>query len=186
MPPPTYCLKCDVLVNDLLEQALPADYPNKNKIREKARKRLVPLVSHALKKILCRYDVIEMQRIWNDSIFEAKAADGLNWRTVSNCLTENLCESATIWNREVLYLQEEALAGGIIEMKGLSYGRATILANDWIAYCIYLAYTHLHTYHYNHNFPGETLLPSNFQFNMKLGGIYKKDSTTVSDDDLYW
>ena len=187
MPTPHHCTKCDILILDLLDYNLPADYPEKDKIREKVRKRLVPLMGHALKKMLCCYDVLEMQRIWNDSLFEAKigGGGGINWRTVSNCLLGNLCESAN-WNKEIAYLQDMALADGFIKMKGMTHGRATILTNDWLAYCVYLVWTHMQTYHYSHNFPGETLLPTNFQFNMKRGGVYMKDSPSVPEDDLYW
>ena len=187
MPPPTHCEKCDILIHDLLEYNLPADYPQKEFVREKARRRLVPQVGHALKKMMCQYDVLTMQKIWNDSIFEAHVGGGINWRTVSNCLLENLCGSTRSWNDEIEYLQDVALADGLIAMKGITHGKAMILVNDWISYCLYLVWTHMQTDHYSHNFPGETLLPSNFQFPMKLGGIYVKDAPPQApEDDLYW
>jgi hypothetical protein len=188
MPTPIHCQKCEILIHDLLDYSLPADYPKKEFIRDNSRKRLVPFVGHALKKMLCQYDVLEMQRIWNDTIFEAKiSGSDLNWRTVSNCLLDNLCDSAKSWNKEIAYLQDVILADGFIKMKGITHGRATILANDWIAYCVFLVWTHMQTYHYSHNFPGESVLPSNFQFPMKLGGIYMKDAPPQApEDDLYW
>lgn len=188
MPPPHNCTKCDVLLLDLLDHSLPADYPEKDKLREKARRRLTPLMAHSLKKMIAGYAVSDMQKLWNDSIFEAKVGGGINWRTVANCLTNNLCESAVVWNDEIEYLQDVALADGIIQMKDMTHGRAMILANEWISYCVYLVWTHMHTYHYNHNFPGEKPPPEVFQFVMKLGGIYVKDapSSPFLDDDLYW
>jgi len=189
MPPPHNCNKCDVLLLDLLDHSLPADYPEKEFVRDKARRRIAPLLVHSLKKLIADYSANEMQKIWNNSIFEAKITGTINWRTVSNCLTTNLCEFADKWNNEIKFLLDEALHQGIIKMKGITYGRASILANDWISYCIYLVWTHMHTYHYNHNFPGDKPVPDAFQFHLKLGGIYLKDipaPPTILEDDLYW
>jgi hypothetical protein len=144
-------------------------------------------MAHSLKKMIAGYAVSDMQTIWNDAVFEAKMAGSINWRTISNILTSNLCELAKKWNNEIEYLQDLALADGVIKMKGMTHGRAMSLANDWISYCVYLVWTHMHTYHYNHNFPGEKPPPEVFQFAMKLGGIYVKDapSSPFLDDDLY-
>ena len=188
MPPPHNCNKCDILLLDLLDHSLPADYPDKEQLREKARRRLAPLVAYSLKKMIAGYSACEMQTIWNDSIFEAKMSGHINWRTVSNCLTSKLCESKVVWNDEIEYLQDEALADGFIKMKGMTHGRAMILANDWISYCVFLVWTHMHTYHYNHNFPGDKPPPDIFQFQLKLGGVYVKDAPAPPrpEDDLYW
>lgn len=187
MPPPHNCKKCDILLLDMLHHSLPADYPQKELLREKVRQRFAPLLAHSLKKLIADYSVSEMQTIWNDSIFEAKMDGRINWRTVSNSLITNLCESSFAWNNEINFLQDEALADGIVKMKGITHGRATIIANDWISYCIYLVWTHMHTYHYNHNFPGNKPLPDIFQFHLKLGGVYVKDAPpVVSEDDLYF
>jgi len=188
MPPPHNCNKCDVFLLDLLDHSLPADYPQKELLREKARRRIVPLLAHSLKKLISDYAVSTMQTIWNNSIFEAKIAGKINWRTVSNSLTSILCESPK-WNNEIKFIQDEALNGGLIKMKGMTYGRATIIANDWVSYCVFLVWTNMHTYHYNHNFPGDKPLPEMFQFHLKLGGIYLKDvpaPPTIHEDDLYW
>jgi len=179
MPPPHNCTKCDVLVLDLLDHNLPADYPKKEFIRDKARRRQVPIVAKSIKRLLSDYAPFDMQKLWNDAVFEAKMTGSINWRTISNALTSNLCESAEKWNDEIEYLQDLALADGVIKMKGMTHGRAMILANDWISYCVYLVWTHMHTYHYNHNFPGNQAPPEIFQFHSKLGGAYVAD-------DLYW
>jgi len=187
MPLPHNCQKCDCLLLDLLDHALPADYPQKELIRDKARRRIAPFVAKALKKMIADYPVTDMQKKWNDSIFEAQVGGGINWRTVSNCLTSNLCESAVVWNDEIEFLQDEAMADGLIKMKGITHGRAMILVNDWIAYCIYLVWTQMPSCHYNHNFPGQTASPEQFNFYLRLGGIYVKDApVTNHDDDLYW
>jgi hypothetical protein len=186
MPLPHNCEKCDCLLLDLLDYALPADYPQKELIREKARRRIAPVIAKALKKMIADYPVIEMQKMWNDSVFEAKMGGNINWRTVSNCLTNNLCESTAVWNNEIKFLDNEAVTEGVIKMKGMTYGRATILANDWISYCLFLVWTHMHTYHYNHNFPSDKQPPEVFQFQMRLGGVYAKDAPPQVADDLYW
>ena len=175
MPLPHHCEKCNVFVHDLLEQALPADYPEKEFIREKARRRLFPMIAKSVKRLLSDYAPYNMQKIWNDSVFEAKMAGGINWRTISNCLTSNLCESHDKWNNEIIFLQDESLAEGLIKLKGMTYGRSVILANDWISFCVYLIWTHMPAYHYCHNFPTETVVPEMFQFHSKLGGAYVAD-----------
>ena len=175
MPLPHHCEKCNVFVHDLLEQALPADYPEKELIREKARRHLVAMIAKSVKRFLSDYAPFDMQKIWNDSVFEAKMAGGINWRTISNCLTSNLCEYHDKFNKEIIFLQDECLAEGLIKIKGMTYGRATILANDWISFCVYLVWTHMPAYHYCHNFPTETVVPEMFQFHSKLGGAYVAD-----------
>jgi len=188
MPLPHYCQKCDCLLLDLLDYALPADYPHKEFIREKARRRIAPVIAKALKKMIADYPVIDMQKMWNDSIFEAKMGGNINWRTVSDCLTNNLCESTIVWNNEIKFLEDEAVAEGVIKMKGITNGRAMTLANGWISYCLFLVWTHMHTYHYNHNFPSDKQPPEVFLFHMRLGGVYTKDAPPqiLDDDHLYW
>jgi hypothetical protein len=189
MPPPHNCNKCNVLLLDLLDHSLPADYPHKELLREKARRRIAPLVVHSLKKLIEGISARDMQKIWNNAIFEAKIAGNINWRTVSNSLTGNLCELLEKWKNEIKFLQDEAINEGLIKMKGMTHGRATIVANDWISYCVFLVWTHMHTYHYNHNFPGDKPIPEVFQFHLKLGGIYLNDvpaPPAILEDELYW
>jgi hypothetical protein len=189
MPPPHNCNKCNILLLDLLDHSLPADYPHKELLRDKARRRIAPLLVHSLKKLIEGCSARDMQKIWNNAIFEAKIAGNINWRTVSNSLTGNLCELSEKWKNEIKFLQDETINAGLIKMKGITYGRATIVVNDWISYCVFLVWTHMHTYHYNHNFPGDKPIPEVFQFHLKLGGIYLNDVPAppiIHEDELYW
>ena len=81
MPPPHNCKKCDVFLLDLLDHSLPADYPQKELLREKARRRIVPLLAHSLKKLIADY------------VFEYNDEGQINQMTT----TEDGIDNFTVW-----------------------------------------------------------------------------------------
>ena len=176
MPLAHMCQCCDVFLYDLLSNALPHDYPEKQSIREQSRKRLVPLLAKTIKKLVADYPVTEMQQIWNSVMFEARISGKTNYRVVSDMLKNILSEKHLAWSSELEYLESIALDDGLIRRKGLSEGRIMVLTEEWIAYCVYLVWTHMPSYHYKHNFPNGEEAPEAFQFRL---------SSKIYDGDLY-
>ncbi len=176
MPLAHTCPHCDVFLHDLLENALPHDYPEKQSIREQSRKRLVPLLAKSIKKLVADYPVSEMQKIWNSIMFEARISGKINYRVVSDMLKDTLAEKHLAWSSELEYLESIAVDDGLIRMKGLTEGRMMVLAEEWIAYCVYLVWTNMPSYHYKHNFPNDQEAPEVFQFRL---------SSKIYDGDLY-
>ena len=176
MPLPHTCNKCDVFVNDILDSPLPHDYSNRSLIKEGVRRRLVPMVAKSLKKLIADYPVIDMKRVWDSIQFENRAfREKNNYRFISNSLISSLTDRHIPWEKELEYLSTIVIENGLIKIKGMPYGRAMILAQEWISYCIYLLWTQMPSVHYNHNFPTEKEVPDIFIFKTTTKNFYASD-----------